>query len=88
MGLEVANNSFVLLGEGLTGSLIAKTFRHLGIEFDVVCGISRQTQKQGPCRQYRDLPSILENRLDAIICLMDVSRNPPLGRSGFLASLH
>ena len=33
MSLEVANNSFILLGEGLTGSLIAKTFTNLGVEF-------------------------------------------------------
>ena len=85
MGLEVANNSFVLLGEGLTGSLIAKTFRHLGIEFDWFVESLDKHEKQGPCRQYRDLPSILrKNRLDAIICADHVSRNPPLGRSGFL----
>jgi len=85
MGLEVANNSFVLLGEGLTGSLVAKTFRHLGIEFDWFVESLDKHEKQGPCRQYRDLPSILgKNRLDAIICADHESRNPPLGRSGFL----
>ncbi|MBT5717339.1 MAG: hypothetical protein HOI70_10540 [Opitutae bacterium] len=85
MGLEVANNSFVLLGEGLTGSLIAKTLRQIGIDFDWFVESVDKYQVQGPCKHYRELPSVLErNRIDAIICADHVSRKSPLGRSGFL----
>ena len=85
IGLEVANNSFVLLGEGLTGSLIANTFRQLGIDFDWFVESVDKYEMQGPCRHYSELPAILERtRIDAIICADHVSRKPPLGSSGFL----
>ena len=84
-GFPVVNNTFVLIGEGLTGCLIAKTFFKLGIRFHWFVDSVSTYKKHGPCKHYSELPSILElDHLDAIICADHVSKTPPIGKLGFI----
>ena len=85
MGLEVGNNSFVLLGEGLTGSLIARDFRRLGIDFDWFVDSTEKYAKEGPCQHYSQIKKILErNRIDAVICADHFSQSPVFGVNGYM----
>ena len=82
MGLEVGNNSFVLLGEGLTGSLIARDFRRLGIDFDWFVDSEEKHDIEGGCYHYKQIERILnKERIDAIICADHVSRIPVIGQN-------
>ena len=84
-GFPVVNNTFVLIGEGLTGCLIAKTFFKLGIKFHWFVDSVSSYEKVGPCKHYSELPSILKlDHLDAIICADHVSKIPPIGRLGYV----
>ena len=85
MGLEVGNNSFVLLGEGLTGSLIARDFRNLGIDFDWFVNSTQKYEKYGPCYHYSEIYKIFErDRIDAIICADHSSQRPVFGKQGYI----
>ena len=82
MGLEVGNNSFVLLGEGLTGSLIARDLRRLGIDFDWFVESVEKYRSEGTCFQYSHIERILrKERIDAIICADHVSEIPVIGKN-------
>lgn len=85
MGLEVANNSFILVGEGLPGSLIARDFRRLGIDFDWFVDSTAKYEREGPCWHYSEIGRILErDRIDAIICADHACSKPVIGSSGYL----
>ena len=85
MGLEVGNNSFVLLGEGLTGRLIARDFRNLGIDFDWFVDSTKKYAKEGPCIHYSEINQILQrDRIDAVICADHLSQSPVFGEKGYM----
>jgi hypothetical protein len=83
--LEVACNKFILLGGGLTGKLIAKTFKNIGIDFMWFGDNGRERMKD--MFSYSSLKGELfkQKRLDAIVVADHIFKREIIGSNGYIS---
>lgn len=82
MGAEIGNNQIVLLGGGLTGRLIHKTFQDLGLSVNWY--VSEDHIEEG-AQPYSSLKEVLDfPRLDVVLCADHVSKMNIISEGSYL----
>ncbi|MDC3260118.1 hypothetical protein OAU66_01015 [bacterium] len=77
-GLEIGNNHLVLLGAGLTGDLIAKTFDQLGISYNWYVEDQHANESRKGYSRMKDILTL--DRLDGILCADHSSKKEIIGK--------
>ncbi|MEB3286044.1 MAG: hypothetical protein VKJ04_00930 [Vampirovibrionales bacterium] len=81
MGIEAVNNHLILMGGGLTGSLISETFNKLGLDFDWFTPSG--TERLERCYSYQSLSRVLDwQTVDAIVCAEHADARVLAGKKG------